>query len=61
MILSPKEKNSSIRIGMVVYISNYDIKHLFAILGLDDKSNEAELRDACGEFCNIVAGAFKTE
>jgi len=61
MVLGNKKQSAGVKIVMVVYIANCDIKNLFASLGLNDKSSETELRDACGEFCNILAGSFKTE
>jgi CheY-specific phosphatase CheX len=47
--------------GLIVYIAKHNIKNLFGALGLNDMSPESEIKDMCGEFCNIAAGCFKTE
>ncbi|HAJ57513.1 MAG TPA: hypothetical protein DCL35_07080 [Candidatus Omnitrophica bacterium] len=61
MILQQKEKDAVVKGGLIVYISKFNIKNLFGALELDEFSGQAELEDMCGEFCNVIAGCFKTE
>ena len=51
----------NIKGGVVVYIARTSLPILFGSLGITDISSESEIRDVCGEFCNIVTGVFKTE
>lgn len=51
----------NIKGGMLVYIPKRNVKDLFGNLGIDEHSDGSEIMDACGEFCNVMAGSFKTE
>lgn len=61
MIFQQKSKEASLKGGMIFYISTYNIKNLFGSLGIDENSGEGDIKDMCGEFCNVAAGCFKTE
>lgn len=54
-------KEGTTKGGIVVFISRFNIETLFGALELTNQSDVLEIKDACGEFCNVVAGAFKTE
>lgn len=47
--------------GVVLYISKSDLRNIFGPLGVDSNSSPEEIKDMCGEFCNVIAGGFKTE
>lgn len=48
--------------GIVVYIPRTGVGNIFKeAFGIDMNSDEGEIMDICGEFCNVVAGRFKTE
>jgi hypothetical protein len=47
--------------GVLVNVTKTNLSQVFGALGITDLSPDAEIRDACGEFCNIIAGVFKTE
>ncbi len=48
--------------GIVFYLSRSNVGNLFkGTLGLDMNSSEAEIKDVCGEFCNVMSGCFKRE
>ena len=59
--LTQSVDNQNIKGGICVYISKSNVSVLFNSLGITDMSLDTEIRDICGEFCNIVTGGFKTE
>ncbi|MFH0984856.1 MAG: chemotaxis protein CheX [Candidatus Omnitrophota bacterium] len=56
-----KQGQGGTRGGIVVYVSSQNIASVFGNLGIGSDSSESEIKDACGEFCNVIAGTFKTE
>lgn len=56
-----KAKEGTVKGGIVVFISRFNVETIFGDLGLTNQSDAAEIKDGVSEFCNIVAGAFKTE
>lgn len=56
-----QQDNAGTKGGIVVYIGSQHITSVFGNLGIDSKSGESDIKDACGEFCNVIAGSFKSE
>jgi hypothetical protein len=61
VVYSQSVNTTKIKGAVVIYVSKTNLSTVFGSLGMSDLSPDPEIRDACGEFCNIVAGVFKTE
>jgi hypothetical protein len=56
-----KQDKGGTKGGIVVYVGSQHITSVFGNIGIDSKSSESDIKDACGEFCNVIAGGFKSE
>lgn len=45
----------------VLYIPKSNLSSMFQAIGITEESPEAQLRDACGEFCNMLLACLKKE
>lgn len=61
VLFSQEHKNEVVKGGVILYIAKSNVEALFGSLGVTGNSPLTEITDISGEFCNVIAGGFKTE